>query len=142
MSEDEKSKAVGAPTKYKKEYCEMLIEHMACGYTYESFAGRDEIEVHRDTLYAWEKYFPEFSDAKKVGRSKQLLRDETTLMMLTAGKFPGGSVAAHIFKMKNCHHWSDNPVKIDPEADKKEEQKNAPIEIVLAYPDDTKKAVE
>lgn len=130
MSDDEKnSRAVGAPTKYKKEFCEMLIEHMSFGYTYESFAGRDEVEVHRDTLYAWEKHFPEFSDAKKVGRSKQLLRDETTLMMLIAGKFgKNACAAAHIFKMKNCHGWRD---KVEDEAEK--EDRNRPVEVKLNY---------
>lgn len=137
MSEDEKeSKAVGAPTKYKKEFCRMLIDHMAMGYTYESFAGRPEVEVHRDTLYSWEKYFPEFSDAKKVGRSKQLLTDETVLLMLISGKFgKNASVAAHIFKMKNCHKWSDRPEEeVDPEKEKElAEQKNKPIVINLNY---------
>lgn len=59
------SKPVGRPSKYKLEYCEMLIEHMSGGYSFESFAGT--IRVNRDSLYEWEKVHPEFSDAKKVG---------------------------------------------------------------------------
>lgn len=61
----------GQPTKYKKEYCQQLIDFMADGMPYEAFAGL--IRVDRDTLYQWEKDHKEFSDAKKVGRSAQYL---------------------------------------------------------------------
>ena len=56
---------IGRPTKYKDEYPEMLIEHMATGLSYESFAG--EVGVCKDTLYEWEKVHPAFSDSKKIG---------------------------------------------------------------------------
>ncbi len=60
----------GRPAKFKPEYCEQLIKFMGnpkAPMPYESFAG--EIGVDRDTLYNWEKLFPEFSDAKKRGRA-------------------------------------------------------------------------
>lgn len=55
----------GRPSSYKPEYCQTLIEHMASGLSFESFAGK--IGVDRDTLYEWTKVHPEFSDAKKKG---------------------------------------------------------------------------
>ena len=64
-------KKVGRPTTYKPEYCQMLIEHMNGGYSFESFAGL--IGVNKDTLYEWEKVNPEFSDSKKDGFEKSRL---------------------------------------------------------------------
>lgn len=61
---------VGAPSKYKPEYCQQLIEHMAEGLSFESFAGI--IEVNRDSLYEWIKVHQEFSDAKKIAVDKSL----------------------------------------------------------------------
>jgi hypothetical protein len=94
----------GRPTKYDSKYEEMLIEHMAEGYSFESFAGL--IGVCYDTLYEWCKVNDAFSEAKKQGRAKQFLKDEQTLKGLTTGKVTG-SAAAHIFKMKNVHKWVD-----------------------------------
>jgi len=61
---------VGRPTKYKEEYCNKLIEHMAEGYSFDSFAGI--VEVHIDTLYEWAKVHKEFSDAKHIGTAKSM----------------------------------------------------------------------
>lgn len=55
----------GRPTKFKKEYCEMLIEHMKKGLSFESFAG--VLEVTKSTLYEWVKDSDEFSNAKEIG---------------------------------------------------------------------------
>ena len=62
---------VGRPTSYKPEYCEMLIEHMSEGYSFESFGGI--IEVNEDTLYEWVKVHKEFSDSKKIGTQKSMV---------------------------------------------------------------------
>jgi hypothetical protein len=60
----------GQPTKYKPEYCDELIHHMAQGFSFESFAGK--IGVCRDTLYAWRDAHPEFSDSIKRGKDASL----------------------------------------------------------------------
>lgn len=63
---------VGKPTLYLEEYCDKLIEHMASGLSYESFAalvknfGR-RMGVNRNTLYDWEKVHPEWCEAKEIG---------------------------------------------------------------------------
>lgn len=41
----------------------MLLTHMKEGLSYDCFAG--VIEVNPDTLYQWEKDYPEFSETKK-----------------------------------------------------------------------------
>jgi len=61
---------VGRPTKYKEEYCQKLIDHMAEGYSFDSFAGI--VDVNIDTLYEWAKVHEEFSDAKSIGSAKSM----------------------------------------------------------------------
>lgn len=61
---------VGRPTKYKEEYCQMLIDHMSEGYSFDSFAGI--VEVNIDTLYEWAKVHAKFSDAKHIGTAKSM----------------------------------------------------------------------
>jgi len=95
----------GQPSKYDPKYCQMLIEHMAEGFTFESFAGL--LRVDRDTIYEWCNAHQDFSDAKKTGRAAQLLRDEQVLMSGTNGRIRGFIPSTHIFKMKNCHGWRD-----------------------------------
>lgn len=65
--------AGGRPSKYKKEYCEQLIEFMGNKtrpMPYEAFAG--QVGVSREVLYDWERAHPEFLHAKKVGRALNL----------------------------------------------------------------------
>lgn len=64
----------GRPTLYKPEYCQMVIDHMAKGNSFWSFAA--DINVHFDTLSEWTKAHPEFSEAKKIGVAKLLKFDE------------------------------------------------------------------
>jgi len=104
MSKKKEKPIQGRPTKYKEEYDQMLIDHMEEGFTFESFAG--VVSVDRDTLYHWCTLHPNFSDAKKIGRNKQLFTDEKLLKALSNGAITG-STSAHIFKMKNCHKWVD-----------------------------------
>lgn len=56
--------SAGQPTKYEPLYCQMLIDHMEKGFSYESFAGT--IRVCKKTLYNWEKEFEEFLHAKSI----------------------------------------------------------------------------
>jgi hypothetical protein len=52
----------GRPSDFKEEYCQMLIEHMATGLSFESFAGL--IGTCKQTLYTWTQNYPQFLDAK------------------------------------------------------------------------------
>jgi hypothetical protein len=96
---------MGRPTKYKKEYCELLIEHGKQGHTLESFAAT--IGVDRDTLKEWAKTHPEFSAAKKRYKDFQQLTLEKIGLAGMTGKLQRFNSTAWIFMMKNCCGWRD-----------------------------------
>ncbi len=48
--------------KYRPEYCQEVVEHMAQGLSFNTFAGK--IGVGRDALYEWVNKYPEFAIAK------------------------------------------------------------------------------
>lgn len=93
----------GRPSKYRPSYCAALVEHMAQGYSFESFAGI--VETTFQTLYNWEKIHPEFLEAKQKGWSKNRIFWEQAGIEGMATK--GFNVAAWIFNMKNRHGWVD-----------------------------------
>jgi hypothetical protein len=116
----------GRPTLYKPEYCEMLIEHMAEGFTFESFAG--VVRVARDTLFEWRRNHPEFFYAQRVGYGLLQLHDERILKHGMTGRNKDINSTLMIFKMKNCHGWRDkiefeDVTKIDIEQLKAEAKK-------------------
>ncbi len=105
----------GRPTKYDPRYCEMLIEHMASGLSYESFAG--VLGITRATLYNWEIH-GEFLDAKEIGSQRNLLFWEKAgnegLWDQTEYNDEGKPIRTKkinatvwIFSMKNRHKWRD-----------------------------------
>lgn len=96
--------AGGRPEDYKPEYCEMLIEHMESGLSFESFAGA--VDVTRKTVYNWCESHPEFLHAKEKGRAKGMIHDEKILNGITIGAFPKGNIAGIIFKLK-CKYRDD-----------------------------------
>lgn len=99
--------AAGRPTKYKPEFCEMLIKHMTRGLSFESFAG--QCDTHFDSLYEWCKKYPEFSEAKKIGTAKSREVWEMIGINGAVGKIKGFNVVAWIFNMKNRFGWRDQP---------------------------------
>lgn len=97
--------AGGRPTKYKKEYCALLVEHMKSGLSFESFAGL--VKVSFDTIHEWVRVHPEFSAAKKAGVPQSLMFWEKLGRAGTAGQVKNFNVAAWIFNMKNRFRWRD-----------------------------------
>jgi len=120
----------GRPTKFKPEYCQLLVDHMGSGLTFESFAGT--IDVDRATIYAWVDSYQDFHDAKKCGASASLLWSEKFGRAGMGGQLSRNakkvthkdkdgnvtkieetseravfSAAAWIFGMKNKHNWTD-----------------------------------
>lgn len=83
----------GAPTKYDPIYCDMLIDHMSQGFSYESFPGRVlrllKRKISRAVLYVWEKDYPEFLDAKMCAKDSRLLRLEEVLLGIGTGDISG-----------------------------------------------------
>jgi hypothetical protein len=135
---DDNSKG-GAPTLFRGEYCQMLIDHMAKGYSYESFAA--VIDVDRSTLYAWESIHEGFSDAKKKAFEKNLLfwekqgidglYSETEYDKNTGKPSRSKSINSSIWNinMKNRHKWRDKQPDEEP-------QVNVTVNNVTNLPDD------
>lgn len=96
---------IGRPTIYDPAYCEQLIEHMAEGLSFESFAGA--IGVSKQTLYDWLEANPAFLDAKKEGFEQSRLTWEKIGNNLA--KTGTGNAVAFIFNMKNRFRedWND-----------------------------------
>lgn len=90
----------GRPTKYEARFCAMLIDHMAEGYSFDSFAGK--VNICRDTLYEWRSKYPDFSYAYKMGCMKRRVIDEKVFNEITRGERVANP-APILFKMKSVH---------------------------------------
>ena len=77
-------KKFGAPTKFKPEYCQMLIDHMTKGYSFEAFAGR--IGTSKRILYIWAKENDDFFQAKEIGFEKSRFYWETLANSAAMGR--------------------------------------------------------
>lgn len=86
----------GRPTLYRPEYCDLVIEDMAKGYSLTAFAGGIRVSV--DTVYEWIKRHAEFSDAVNRARPARVRAYEARLLAAESG----GAVAAAIFGLKNA----------------------------------------
>lgn len=96
---------VGQPPAYKPEYCEQLIEHMKEGLSYSSFAAN--VGVHIDTLYSWEKKFPEWKQAKMVGRAHLAKFYEQVGRSAMLGKIKNFNPSTYIWLTKVMLGWKD-----------------------------------
>lgn len=118
----EKKNKVGRPSKYRPEYCQLLIEYMSgkgedvvkaivvdkeivqhklgeLPNFFEGFAAK--IDVCVDTLLEWCKEHEEFSVAYKKAKAIQLDR-------MVKGSIAGTyNSAGAIFALKNLHRWTD-----------------------------------
>ena len=108
----------GRPTKYKPEYCTMLIEHMSSGLSFESFGAN--VDVCEDTLYEWAKVYPEFSEAKKIARIQCLKFWERIGIAGMSGKIKGFNAAIWIYNMK-CRFRNDWLTDTTTDRDAREE---------------------
>lgn len=127
---------VGAPSKYKPEFCEQLVEHMKEGGSIDSFGAK--IDVARQTIYNWLESQAEFLDARKRGEAflhqfyerlgrmiatGQIRRLKSERPLVIDGKvqydgngdvifereweYTTGGQAAFIFMCKNLLKWRD-----------------------------------
>lgn len=115
---------MGRPSKYREEFCDLLIEHMAKGLSFESFAGTQR--VSRAVLYNWEEMHPEFLDAKKIGLEMNRLWWEKQGIdgLWTHENGPKFNTGLWIFNMVNRHGWLNKsqvdlkPLPLDVEREK------------------------
>lgn len=117
-------KPIGRPSEYDPAYCELLIQDMANGFSFEAFAGK--VGVSRQTLYEWVSVHPAFSDAKR--RAVELCRrkwEELGMDGLPAGTM---NAAVWIYNMK-CRFpqdWRDvQKVEVNDVTDEEKKQKLA-----------------
>lgn len=97
--------ALGRPSEFKEEYCEMLVEHLSKGLSFSSFAG--VIGVCEDTVYRWAKEHPTFSESKKIGWPKSKLMWEQMGIDGANGTLEKFNTGAWIFNLKNRFGWKD-----------------------------------
>lgn len=118
----------GRPTLYKPEYCELLVQHMTDGLSFESFAGK--IGTCRSILYDWVRDHPEFSDAKSHGWDASLLYWELQGRNSLWEKQFQASV--YVFTMKARFKWADQVViKDEKEEVEREKIKKLPMSELL-----------
>lgn len=98
---------VGRPTKYKREYCKALIEHMTDGASIASFAA--SIDVGRSTINLWADHHPEFMEALKAGKAKCAAWWEERVREIAREGGATGQATAVIFGLKNMasEDWRD-----------------------------------
>lgn len=104
----------GRPTKYKKKYCDQLIQHMESGLSFETFAA--QIDVNVDTLNEWCKRHSEFSVAKGRAFEKcRLFWEKKGIEGLTNQNFRktttddnGRVVHSSVSKSMNARIWELN----------------------------------
>ena len=72
-------------TNYKPEYNEQLTEHLAQGFTLESFG--EVINTNINELLNWLNTYPDFKEAKEVGDKKEI---SLPLFFYIKNRFPDG----------------------------------------------------
>ena len=96
----------GAPSKYKPEYCQAVIDDMSQGYSLTAFAGG--IGVDRRTITEWCDVHPEFSLAVTRAKAARLRNwEQVAIQMRTNGGGRGGATIT-VFGLKNMggDEWS------------------------------------
>jgi len=70
-------------TTFEEKYCQMLIDHMTNGMSYESFGSK--INKGRSTLYDWEKHHETWREAKDIACEMALSFFEKRLIAKVSG---------------------------------------------------------
>ena len=96
-----------APT-YIKTFDALLVDHMAKGLSFHSFAG--VIGVPVTTIHSWCDSQPSFAESREIGESKMRLFYEQLGIEGTTGNIKGFNGHVYIFMTKNKLKWSDRVV--------------------------------
>ena len=114
------------PTKYKPEYCQMLIEHMGQGMSFRSFAGT--VSVGYQTCYDWVNKYPEFKEAKQIAQSKcEEFYNRLGIDMAT-GNIEKCNATSYVWLTKNILRWTDR--------DQSNGESSQPINITISKDND------
>lgn len=98
----------GQPSKYRPEFCELLIKHMSEGMAFQTFGATLNPPCSRAVLYVWEAEHPEFKAAKQIGLDASELFWDKIGTAGIAGRIKGFNASAWIFTRKNRHGWRDH----------------------------------
>jgi hypothetical protein len=110
--------AGGRPSKYRKRYCQTVIDLMKKGKSVIAVCAA--IGICKDTFYEWTKTYLEFSEAHKLGMvyAERFWEDVGVKGVLGLGiKNPDGTFSnirpgLYEFYMKNRFRWSDRVEQI------------------------------
>lgn len=127
--------AGGRPTKYKEEYCDLIIEFMKDGSSKTQFCA--EVGICYDTLLDWQEANPEFSEAVKKADTACQAWWERKGTKAVFGEIEGFNATSYIFNMKNRfpQHYADRKELDHVSSDGSMSQK--PTTIQLVAPDDS-----
>ena len=89
----------GRPTKYKPEFCDVVVKVGEDGDTLVGMA--EACDVDRATITNWMEEHPEFFSAVKRGLQKSQVWWEKQGRSATFGAVPGFNPTSYIFNMKN-----------------------------------------
>ncbi len=101
------SELMAKPTKYKPQYCDELIEHMAKGGHFRGFCGT--VSVCEKTGHTWLDKHDEFKEAYGIAKSRCYLWWERLLLSKIVSHKDDTQLntTAWIFTMKNLFGWRD-----------------------------------
>lgn len=88
------------PTDYRPEYCEIVRDHLAQGYSLTTACGI--LGCNKASLYRWMDKHPEFSDAVEYGRALGQAKYEDILRGQADGT-GNGNTSALTFAMRNLY---------------------------------------
>ena len=86
----------GRPTKYRSEYCDLVLERMSEGLSLTAFAG--SIKCNTDTIMEWIATHEDFSEAVTKARNARTCFLERKLLAVKNGS----EAATSIFALKNA----------------------------------------
>lgn len=109
------------PTKYKPEYCQVVIDYLSQGKSVTQLARH--LKVNKSTIYQWAQDYPAFSDALKDAQewSQAYWEDELESMMYNK------DVNSPLVKLyfANRFKWHDRP------ATEGDDEKAQPLSITF-----------
>lgn len=111
---------IGRPSKYKDEFCQIVIDEMSKGFSITATAAT--LGVCKDTVYDWKKKIPAFSDAINQGYALGLKHFENLLMKKVDGTKRNVDTSCLLFVLKTRFHKEYGEIQ-------KHEVKHSSIEI-------------
>lgn len=95
----------GRPTKYRREFVEVVYNILAEGKTIAHICR--ELGINKDTFYSWARRYPEFSDAFKKGRvaGEAVFTDKVMKGAFDTKKHKYNNGLISLIAV-NCYGWS------------------------------------